>query len=193
MPTLRWPSQTHRRYTTTNFFRLHRMPEMQTFVTDVRGVRPSVCLSRGSTRLHCVKTAEQIKILFGVNTLGGPKEHRVRRESWSPTARGGRFDAAFAELLWPLVTSAKWHVMCQINTSWNFTRLSTSSLTYVMWLCDRVVLQCYDQLRLLRRRRPPVQSWDCQSKLHDCSANFLKCRTVKFRHSLIPYCLDHYV
>jgi len=33
-------------------FRLHRMHEMQTIVTDVRGV----CLSRGrSTRLHCSK------------------------------------------------------------------------------------------------------------------------------------------
>jgi len=27
--------------------------------------RPSVCLSRGSTRLHCAKMAEQIKILLG--------------------------------------------------------------------------------------------------------------------------------
>jgi len=29
-----------------------------------------VCLSRGSTRLHYAKTAERIKMLFGVNTLG---------------------------------------------------------------------------------------------------------------------------
>jgi len=34
---------------------LHRMHELQTisFVTDVSGVCPSVCLSHGSTRLHC--------------------------------------------------------------------------------------------------------------------------------------------
>jgi len=30
-------------------------------------------LSRGSTRLHCAKTAEQMKIVFGVNTVGGPR------------------------------------------------------------------------------------------------------------------------
>jgi len=47
---------------------------------DVRGVCLSVCLStslsvcmsRGSSRLHCAKVAEQIKMLFGVNTPRGP-------------------------------------------------------------------------------------------------------------------------
>jgi len=46
-------------------FRLHR--EMQTVLTNVRGV--SVCLSCSSSRPHSAKMAEQIKILFGVNTL----------------------------------------------------------------------------------------------------------------------------
>jgi len=32
--------------------------------------RLSVCLSRGSSRLHCATVAEQIKMLFGVNTPG---------------------------------------------------------------------------------------------------------------------------
>jgi len=32
----------------------------------------SVCLSRGSSRLHCAKMAKQIEILFGVNTFEGP-------------------------------------------------------------------------------------------------------------------------
>jgi len=41
---------------------------MRTIVTNV----PAVCLSRGSTWFHCAKTTEQIKILFGVKTLGGP-------------------------------------------------------------------------------------------------------------------------
>jgi len=42
------------------------MHEMQTIVTDVRGVRQSVSLS--VTRLLCcAKTAKQIKIPFGVN------------------------------------------------------------------------------------------------------------------------------
>jgi len=31
----------------------------------------SFCLSHGSTWLHCAKTAEQIKVLFGMNTPGG--------------------------------------------------------------------------------------------------------------------------
>jgi len=31
----------------------------------------SVCLSRGSTRLHCAKMAERIKMLLGMNTPGG--------------------------------------------------------------------------------------------------------------------------
>jgi len=45
---------------------------MQTIVTDVSGVYPSVCLSHGSTRLHCAKTAQWIKMLFERNTLGDP-------------------------------------------------------------------------------------------------------------------------
>jgi len=49
----------------TPIFRLHRMHEMQTIVTDVRVVCLSVCPSRGTTRLHRAKPAEQIKILFG--------------------------------------------------------------------------------------------------------------------------------
>jgi len=44
-----------------------------TQTTDVRGVCPPVCLSRGLTRLHCAKSAKRIKILFGVNTFGGPR------------------------------------------------------------------------------------------------------------------------
>jgi len=35
-------------------------------------ISQSVCRSHGSTRLHCTKTAEQIKMPFGVNTPGGP-------------------------------------------------------------------------------------------------------------------------
>jgi len=38
-------------------FRLRRMHEVQTIVTDVRGVCPSVCLSRGSTRLPAFSVA----------------------------------------------------------------------------------------------------------------------------------------
>jgi len=42
-------------------------------VTSVQGVCMSVCLSCGPTWHHCAKTAEQIKILFGVNTPEGPR------------------------------------------------------------------------------------------------------------------------
>jgi len=64
---------------------------LQTVVTDVCGVWLSVCLSRGSSRLHCEKMAERIKILFEVNTPGGPKiivlhgaqiPHSEGRQSW---------------------------------------------------------------------------------------------------------------
>jgi len=35
-------------------------------------VSRSACLSRGSTRLHCAKMTEKIKVLLRLNTLGGP-------------------------------------------------------------------------------------------------------------------------
>jgi len=44
------------------------LPMFATFVCE------SVCLSRGSSRLHCAQMAEQIKILFGVNTPGGHRQ-----------------------------------------------------------------------------------------------------------------------
>jgi len=61
-------------------FRLHGMHEVHTIVIDNHGVCPSVCLSHSSTRLHCAKTAEEIKVLFRV-TLLGLVEHCVRRGS----------------------------------------------------------------------------------------------------------------
>jgi len=50
-------------------FRLHGTHAMQSILTYV----PGVCLSQGSSRLHCAKMAEQIKMLFGVNTPRGPR------------------------------------------------------------------------------------------------------------------------
>jgi len=75
------------------------MHEMQTIVTDVCGVRPSVCLSRDSTRLHCAKTSERIKIPFEVNTLGGPRNIQLDGGPDRPTAMEWGVDAAFAKLL----------------------------------------------------------------------------------------------
>jgi len=78
----------------------------------------SVCLSRGSIRLQCAKTAEQIKILFGANTPKGQrniaiddpyKEGKGDIILGPPCISGtaeatesacGAFDAAFAKLLW---------------------------------------------------------------------------------------------
>jgi len=60
------------------------MHDMQTIVTDDCGV----CLSRGSTRLHCAKAAELMKILFGVNILRGPRNIVLDRGADPLTARG---------------------------------------------------------------------------------------------------------
>jgi len=45
------------------------MHEMLNIITDVRGVCLSVCLSRGSSPIHCAKMAEQDPV-WG-NTPGG--------------------------------------------------------------------------------------------------------------------------
>jgi len=57
------------------------MHEMQTIVTDDCAVCSPVCLSHGSTWLYCAEVAEQIKMLFGVDTPGGLLERCVRRGS----------------------------------------------------------------------------------------------------------------
>jgi len=47
-----------------------------------------LCVSRGSSRLHCAKMAEQTKMVFGVNTPGGPCSI-VLKEIPDPPQRGG--------------------------------------------------------------------------------------------------------
>jgi len=50
------------------------MHEMMLLLQTIAvSVCQSVCLSRGTTRFHRAKTAEQIKILFAVNTPWGPR------------------------------------------------------------------------------------------------------------------------
>jgi len=70
------------------------MHEMQIVVIDVH----DVCLSvvQLNSALLCKK---QIKILFRVNTFGGPKNIVLDGGPDPPTARGAGFDAAFARLL----------------------------------------------------------------------------------------------
>jgi len=65
----------------------------------------SVCLSRGSTRLHRAETVKWIKMPFGVNTHGGPLNivldggsdlshregsHDLLIEFWDPLVSPGR-------------------------------------------------------------------------------------------------------
>ena len=45
----------------------------------------------------------------------------------------------------------------------------------------------------LARRRTQVSTQPAAKSRHARTSELLKCRTVKFRHSFIPYCLDHYV
>jgi len=51
-----------------------------------------VSLSCGSNRFHCAKTTEQIKILFGVNTLGGQKSIVLDGGPDPHSKKGGGFD-----------------------------------------------------------------------------------------------------
>jgi len=81
--------------------RLHQMHKIQTIDVDDRDVCPQVCqrvcLSRGSTRLRCAKTTEQIK---RVNTVGGSKNIVLDRGLDRPPQRGGGgFDAAIVKIL----------------------------------------------------------------------------------------------
>jgi len=52
---------THKGAAYTMHFKLNRMHEVLTILTDVHGVSLSVCLSRGLSRLHCAEMAGQIK------------------------------------------------------------------------------------------------------------------------------------
>jgi len=60
-----------KRYLIVEFLGCIECMRCRLFVIDDRGVCLSVCLSLVSTWLHCAKTAKRIKMLFGVNTLGG--------------------------------------------------------------------------------------------------------------------------
>jgi len=72
---------------------------MQIIAINIPAV--SVSLSRGFTRLRCVNMAERIEVLLGVETIGDLRNTVL---NGSPNFSHG-FDAAFAQLLWPLVTT----------------------------------------------------------------------------------------
>jgi len=69
------------------------MHDIQTIVTNVHGGVCQSVLSCGSVRLHCAKAAEQIKMLFGVNTPVGPWNIVLDSVPDPPTERGswGKF------------------------------------------------------------------------------------------------------
>jgi len=76
----------------SGIIRPHRMHQMRTIATDILVawcVCLLVCLSvcQSVTRLHLVKTVEQLDIMFGPGTLG-PKEHCTGGGPASPMARG---------------------------------------------------------------------------------------------------------
>jgi len=72
----------------------------QTIATD--DPARQICLS--ATRLRCANTAERIEVLFGVKTLGGPRNVVLDGGSRYPATRGkgSSFQTAFVKLLWPL-------------------------------------------------------------------------------------------
>jgi len=84
----------------TRVITLRRTHQMCTIAINDTGVCLSVCQS--VTRAGCVKTAERIDVLFGVETPGDRRNIVLDGVS-IPMARG--FDAAFAKLLWLLVIS----------------------------------------------------------------------------------------
>jgi len=74
-------------------------------------------VSHAYTRLHCANINEQIKMLFGVNTPGGPR-NIVRRRTWSPPQRGeggpllnlGTTPSLGNGWRWPQIWSSGWGV-----------------------------------------------------------------------------------
>jgi len=63
------------------------MHEMQSIFTDVR----SMCLSHGSSKLHCAKLAKHKQMLFGVNTPVIPWNTVLDVSPDPPTERGLSF------------------------------------------------------------------------------------------------------
>jgi len=91
----------------TRAIRIHKM---WIIATDYLGQLP-VCKSHGQAR----KTPEWMKVLLRVETLGDPRNTVLDRSPNFPHA----FNAAFAKLLWPLVSSG--------SSSWRFTTFRACS------------------------------------------------------------------
>jgi len=65
----------------------------------LRPTIPGVSVCQSVTRLRCAKTAERIQVLLRMETLGDPRNIIL---DGSPDFSHG-FNAAIANLLWPLV------------------------------------------------------------------------------------------
>jgi len=83
----------------------HRIHEMRIMAIDVPLALVSVCHAASLW-----ETAERIDILFRVKIPGYPRNIALDGGLRTPMAKGERFDAAFAELLRPLVISRWSHI-----------------------------------------------------------------------------------
>ena len=61
---------------------------------------------------------------------------------------------------------------------------------FVMVFCSLLEYACVNRLG---QRQAQTDANTVQNVAYIIKLELLKCRTVKFRHSFIPYCLDHYV
>jgi len=79
---------------------MHAVHELQPIVTNVRAVCPLVSLSVARINSASLsQTAEQIKMLFGINTLGGPRNFVLNANPDPPTERGSRLTFKFRDLV----------------------------------------------------------------------------------------------
>jgi len=135
--------------------RMHAIHEVQPIVTDVCGVCPSVCpsvrqsvcLSCGSSQLPCAKMAEQIKMLFGMNTSGGGPQNIVLHGGPDPPIDRGR--GTYFLILGPL--------SCLRNSwSWRLEIL-------LAYTGRRALMKTMQKLIIWGRggvTRPPFKFWD---------------------------------
>jgi len=110
------------------------MHEMQTIVTDDRGVCQSVYLSRILNWLDCAKAAERIQILFGVKSWAiGAQGTLCQLWILTPNNKGEGSCGEFAPL-WNPYISQKWmNVETSNSVHISRGRCSNQQETKVIW------------------------------------------------------------
>jgi len=157
-------------YLRFTILRLHRSTSCKLFLPMFAVSEcQSVCVrpSCGSIRRHCAKIAEQIKILFWLNTPGGPMEHCVGWGSWSPTNRGGRHTFIFWN--YPRISrtpQARLEILCADGAQGALTKTTQKSATWQsgMKSCDL----------LLTSATPCISGTVCSA----CCIRFSLCQTT---------------